>query len=239
MNCIPKRIHYCWFGRSEKPKLAQKCIASWKKYMPDYEIIEWNEDNFDINMNAYTQMCYKEKKYAFLSDYVRLLVVYENGGIYFDTDIEVVRPFDGLLKYEAFFGFENDMYVASGLGFGSRKEHPVLNQMIQEYVPYLNGTNGVAMCPRLNTNALIKLGLKMDGTEQILQNVIVFPEDYFNPMDSRTGILKKTKNTYSIHRYSMSWLPLHRRIRSKITQRIHRVFGVNSLAWLRRNHGVK
>ena len=85
---IPKKIHYCWFGRGEKPKLAQKCIASWKKYMPDYEIIEWNEDNFDVNRNAYTKMCYEQKKYAFLTDYLRLVIVEEQGGIYFDTDVE-------------------------------------------------------------------------------------------------------------------------------------------------------
>lgn len=102
---IPRKIHYCWFGRGEKPRLAQKCIASWKKYCPDYEIIEWNEDNFDVNRNAYTQMCYKEKKYAFLTDYLRLLIVEEHGGIYFDTDVEAgvplmscwtIRPFSAL-----------------------------------------------------------------------------------------------------------------------------------------------
>ncbi len=99
---IPRKIHYCWFGRGEKPRLAQKCIASWKKYCPDYEIIEWNEDNFDVNRNAYTQMCYKEKKYAFLTDYLRLLIVEEHGGIYFDTDVEAVRSFDELLDNPAF-----------------------------------------------------------------------------------------------------------------------------------------
>ena len=98
---IPRKIHYCWFGRGEKPRLAQKCIASWKKYCPDYEIIEWNEDNFDVNRNAYTQMCYKEKKYAFLTDYLRLLIVEEHGGIYFDTDVEAVRSFDELLDNPA------------------------------------------------------------------------------------------------------------------------------------------
>ena len=110
---IPKIIHYCWFGRGEKSKLAQKCIDSWKKYCPDYEIIEWNEDNFNIEMNGYTRMCYNQKKYAFLSDYVRLLVVEQYGGIYFDLDVELVKSLDDLLKHEAFFGFETDEYVAS------------------------------------------------------------------------------------------------------------------------------
>ena len=115
---IPRKIHYCWFGRGEKPRLAQKCIASWKKYCPDYEIIEWNEDNFDVNRNAYTQMCYKEKKYAFLTDYLRLLIVEEHGGIYFDTDVEAVRSFDELLDNPAFFGFENDRFVNTGEEIG-------------------------------------------------------------------------------------------------------------------------
>ena len=95
---IPKKIHYCWFGRNPKPKLAEKCIASWKKYCPDYEIVEWNEDNFDIGMNAYTRSAYEQKKYAFLTDYARLLIIYEHGGLYFDTDVELIRPIDDLLE---------------------------------------------------------------------------------------------------------------------------------------------
>ena len=90
---IPKKIHYCWFGRAAKPRLAEKCIKSWKKYCPDYEIIEWNEDNFDVNLNPYTKMCYTQKKYAFLSDYIRLLIVYRHGGIYLDTDVEIIKSF--------------------------------------------------------------------------------------------------------------------------------------------------
>ena len=127
---IPKKIHYCWFGRGEKPKLAQKCIASWKKYCPDYEIIEWNENNFDVNMNGYTKWCYENKKYAFLSDYVRLLAVYKNGGLYFDTDVELIRNTDFLLNDQAFFGFETDgtevsnpknADINSGLRFGCER----------------------------------------------------------------------------------------------------------------------
>ena len=126
---IPKKIHYCWFGRGEKPKLARRCIASWKKFCPDYEIIEWNEDNFDINTNAYMQMCYEQKRYAFLTDYLRLLIIQEHGGVYFDTDVEVVKPLDDLLDSGAFFGFETDQYVNTGEGFGAEAGHPVVRQM--------------------------------------------------------------------------------------------------------------
>ena len=104
---IPKKIHYCWFGGNEKPKSVKKCIDSWKKFCPDYEIIEWNESNFNIYENGYTKLCCENKRWAFLSDYARLKVIYDNGGIYFDTDVEVVKSFDDLLDCDAFFGFEN------------------------------------------------------------------------------------------------------------------------------------
>ena len=110
---IPKIIHYCWFGRNPLPPLAEKCIASWKQYLPDYEIKEWNEDNFDVCMNPYIEEAYHLKKYAFVSDFARFDILYEHGGLYFDTDVEVIKSFDGLLDHNAFFGFENDDFVAS------------------------------------------------------------------------------------------------------------------------------
>lgn len=222
---IPKKIHYCWFGQGKLPKQAKKCIASWKKYCPDYEIIEWNEDNFDVNQNPYTKMCYEQKKYAFLTDYVRLVVVEKHGGIYFDTDVEVVRSFDDLLDCNAFFGFENNEYVNTGIGFGSEVGNKVLKQMIKEYDQLLDGDKGTIMCPRLNTDGLIKFGLKLSGNQQELDDVIIYPAEYFNPLNSNTGVLNKTRNTHSIHWYSMSWLTPTRRLRSKITRPLHRIFG--------------
>lgn len=231
---IPKKIHYCWFGREEKPKLAQKCIASWKKYCPDYEIVEWNEDNFDINYNAYTKMCYEQKKYAFLTDYLRLLIIQKYGGIYFDTDVEVLKSFDDLLDQDAFIGFEDDFHVNTGEGFGAEPGNEIVNQMVNEYDRLLDGHHGIIGCPILNTEALLKFGLKLNGKKQVLKGAVVYPAEYFNPMNSVTGEIDKTENTYSIHRYSMSWLPKRKRIRSKITQRFHRVFGVDCFAWLRK-----
>ena len=231
---IPKTIHYCWFGYSEKPKLAKKCIDSWKRFCPNYEIIEWNENNFDVNMNAYTKMCYEQRKYAFLSDYVRLIVVNEHGGIYFDTDVEVVKSFDDLLGNKGFWGFENNEYVASGLGFGSEKNNPIIEDMISEYDQVLDGMHGTIGCPILNTKALEKNGLQKNGKFQTIKGNIILPSDYLNPYDDPTGRLIKTKNTYSIHWYGKSWMSKKRIIRSKITQKIHRVFGVNSLSRFRR-----
>ena len=220
---IPKTIHYCWFGCGEKPKLAQKCIVSWKKYCPDYEIIEWNEDNFDINLNSYTKMCYEQKKYAFLSDYVRLLAVDEYGGIYFDTDVEVIRPFDALLTHTAFFGFETVDYVNTGQCFGAEPNTEIVKIMIEEYDRILDGKKGVIGCPVLNTDALLKFGFSMNGKTQEKDGVTLYSKDYFNPFNDNTGILRKSYNTYSIHWYGKSWMDRKRIIRNKLTRVIHRM----------------
>lgn len=230
---IPKKIHYCWFGGNEKPEKAKRCIESWKKYCPDYEIIEWNETNFDVNQNGYTKMCIKEKKYAFLSDYARLAIIEEQGGIYFDTDVEIIRNLDNLLENEAFFGFENEEYVATGLGFGSVAHHKVVQLMKREYDNLLDGKKEVITCPALNTKALEKVGLVKNGKYQVLEKAVIYPVDFFNPYDDTTGRIKKTNNTYSIHWYAKSWLDKKSIIRSKITQPFHRVFGVDCFAWIK------
>ena len=220
---IPKKIHYCWFGRGEKPKLAKKCIESWKKYCPDYEIIEWNEDNFDVNMNAYTKICYMQKKYAFLSDYVRLLILCEYGGLYLDTDVEVVKPFDDLLSHKAFIGFETNEYVNTGQGFGSEDHTAIVQLMIDEYEFLLDGTHGTKGCPVLNTLALKKYGLIPNGKYQNIKGVAIYPADYFNPYDDPTGLLHKTKNTYSIHWYGKSWMNKSTIIRNRLSRLYHRI----------------
>ena len=231
---IPKKIHYCWFGRNPKPALAEKCIASWKKFCPDYEIIEWNEDNFDINMNGYTRMCYEQKKYAFLSDYVRLFVVAQEGGIYFDTDVEVVKNIDALVQQDAFFCFETKEYVATGLGFGSVAQGKAVQAMLAEYDFLLDGTQGTRGCPRLNTAALVKLGLKQNGEKQQIGDALVLPGDYMNPFDTATGILHTTKNTVSIHWYSAAWLSPWRRLRIRMMRPLHRIFGVDAFKRFRK-----
>lgn len=220
---IPKIIHYCWFGRGEKPKLSQKCIASWKKFCPDYEIIEWNEDNFDVNMNAYTRMCCAEKRYAFLSDYARLVILQEHGGFYFDTDVELVRPIDDLRVHPAFIGFETNDYVNTGEGFGAEPHNPAVALLLSEYDFLLNGEQGTKGCPILNTQALIKRGLVRDGSFQDLGDIVVYPAAYFNPYDDPIGKLLITPETYSIHWYSKSWMKRSTVIRSHLTKPLHRV----------------
>ncbi|OUO14920.1 glycosyl transferase [Flavonifractor sp. An4] len=227
---IPKKIHYCWFGRGEKPKLAQKCIASWKKYCPDYEIVEWNEDNFDVSAYPYAQYCYQQKKWAFLSDFVRLVVVEKHGGIYFDTDVELLKRPDFLLEHEAFYGFENHSHVNTGQGFGSQAHQCTIKAMLEQYtclIPDNKGDYPIISCPQLNTAALTELGLVLNGKQQSLAGAEVYPVEYFNPYQSTTGTLKRTINTVSVHWYSMSWLSKGTILRAKITRPLHKIFGVN------------
>lgn len=239
---IPKKIHYCWFGRGKKPKLARRCIESWKRYCPEYEIIEWNEDNFDLNENEYVKYCFENRKWAYLSDYVRLSVVNQYGGIYFDTDVELIASIDFLLEKEAFFAFENREYVASGLGFGSEKGQVVLQKMIHAYEdlhPFeQEETFSFIGCPIINTRALVDLGLQQNGEMQEVAGALILPADYMNPYDDPTGRLLKTKNTISIHWYSKSALSTSVILRSKLTRVFHRLFGVNCFGRLNRQNPV-
>lgn len=239
---IPKIIHYCWFGEGKKSKLAKKCIESWKKYCPDYEIREWNESNFDVYMNDYTKYCYENKKWAFLSDYARLYVVEKYGGVYFDTDVEVIRNIDELLNYNAFYGFENDNYIASGLGFGSVANHSIIKKMSMVYLDMKTKNSGeisLIGCPILNTEVISEFGFTINGEMQNIEGVILLPVDYLNPYDDSTGALSLTKNTYSIHWYSKSALSFKKKLRSKFTRPFHRVFGKNCFQILKRNKRIK
>ena len=234
---IPKKIHYCWFGRGEKPKLAQMCIASWRKYCPDYEIVEWNEDNFDLDYNAYTRYCYDNKKWAFLSDFVRLVVVAEHGGLYFDTDVELLKSPDELLRYGAFYGFENDSNINTGEGFGAEAGHPTVMAMQQLYEniePNEDASYPVVTCPALNTQALLPFGLKPDGSRQNIAGAEILPVEYLNPYDVPTGRLNRTQNTISVHWYSKSWMSKKKIFRSMLMKPLHRIFGVDAFERFRK-----
>lgn len=234
---IPKKIHYCWFGRNELPAKAKKCIASWRKYCPDYEIVEWNEDNFDLESNAYIRYCYQNKRWAFLSDLARLMIVEKHGGIYFDTDVELIAPIDHLLEHEAFFGFESKGVVNTGLGFGAMAGHLAVKAMIDEYAgfcPKEGEDFRFIGCPALNTKALLQLGLEPNGKQQCVQGAVILPVDYMNPYDDPTGRLVKTENTVSIHWYTKSALSKKAIIRSKLTRPFHRIFGTDCFSWLKK-----
>ena len=210
MNTIPKKIHYCWFGRNPKPELALKCIESWKKNCPEYEIVEWNEDNFDMNQNLYVKQAYEAKKYAFVSDYARLYALYNYGGIYMDTDVEVLKNFNEFLSLNAFTCFESNGYITTGV-IGATKENPWIKDMLNEYTGLKfikdNGemdlTTNVA---RMSGLMKEKYGLNSDNVYQNLNDiVVVYPNDFFSPKDWSTGKINCTENTHTIHHFSGSW----------------------------------
>jgi len=231
---IPKTIHYCWFGGNPLPKKAQKCIASWKKHCPNYELVRWDEKNCDLDGIPYVRYCYQNKKWAYLSDYFRLQAVYEHGGLYFDTDVEVIASMDDLLENKAFFCFENDQNVASGLGFGAEKGSPFIKAMMEQYDYENEESVRLVGCPTLNTRALLPFGLQLNGKKQDLNGALILPAEYMNPYDDPTGRLSLTDHTVSIHWYSKSALSKKAIWRSRITRPIHRWFGVDSLKWLKK-----
>jgi hypothetical protein len=204
---IPKIIHYCWFGGKPLPKLARKCKASWEKFFPDYEIKEWNETNYDINVVPYTKYCYENKLWAYLSDYVRLDVVEKEGGLYFDTDVEVVKsPAELLNSCHAYFGWETPEFINTGLGFAAEAHHPAVKAMLAMYeglvVDGIYQHEKMQGCPQLNTKALVPFGLTKNGTKQDVCDSLILPVDYLCPFTDATGELNKTLNTISIHWFS-------------------------------------
>ena len=206
---IPKVIHYCWFGHNSLPPLALKCIESWKKYLPDYEIKEWNEDNFDLDMFPYVREAYDNKKYAFVTDVVRLYVLYNYGGIYMDTDVEVVKPLDSFLHYHAFSGFENEINVPTGI-----MASEMGGRWAKENLEYYNGRHFVKEDGSLDlttnvstiTNYMIAKGLKQNNSLQDFPGLIIlFPKDYFCPKSYVDGRIYLTSNTVTIHHFAGSW----------------------------------
>lgn len=209
---IPKIIHYCWFGKGEKSKLAKKCIESWKKYCPDFKIIEWSEDNFDVNLIDYTRFTHKNKLYAYLSDYVRLWAIFNHGGIYFDTDVELIKPLDDLLVLNGYLGFESDEFINTGIGFGAEKNNPEILLMKSKYEDLsfeecekkFQQYKCLTGSPKMNTYALTPCGLVQNGKKQQVNSIQIFPVEFFCPFNDITGEMKINDNTYSIHWYSKS-----------------------------------
>lgn len=240
---IPKIIHYCWFGGNPLPKSAQKCIDSWKKYFPDYEIKEWNESNYDVNKIAYTREAYSAKKYAFVSDYARFDIIHTHGGLYFDTDVEVIKPFTDILEKGAFMGCEIDggetsIAVAPGLGIAAEPGLAIYKEILDSYKVFRfikeDGTYNTTTIVKYTTDILKQKGLQNIKGMQTVADINIYPKEYFNPLDDVTGKVLKTENTHSIHWYSKTWLSKGEILRSKITKPFHRVFGNDCFRWLKR-----
>ena len=204
---IPKVIHYCWFGGNPKSELIQKCRESWERYCPDYEIVEWNESNFDINCCDYVREAYTAKRWAFVSDYCRFYVLYHYGGIYLDTDVELIKPIDDLP--DTFVGFENQSTIASGLIRGANKGDEICRRMLESYncdhfILEDGRPNTRTVCDR-ETGIFIDCGLVLNNKMQQVADTKIYPSEYFSPKDYLTEKLNITENTISIHHYDASW----------------------------------
>ena len=232
---VPRVVHYCWFGRNPLPASAVKCIESWRRYMPDCEIKEWNEDNFDVTSVPYIAEAYEAKKYAFVSDYARFWILYHHGGVYFDTDVELIKPIDDILERGAFMGIEDiypELYVYPlvnpGQGIAVEPGNEFYKKVLDYYagVHFLlpDGTYDQETVVRRTTALLVEAGLQPRHEMQQVAGIWIYPKEYFNPLDDLTGRLVKTENTRSIHWYARTW-----QNRSPLKQRLsrwsHRVFG--------------
>lgn len=230
-SSIPKTIHYCWFGGNPLPELALKCIESWKKYLPDYDIKRWDESNFDVNIIPYTRQAYDAKKYAFVSDYARFWILYKYGGLYFDTDVEVIKPIDDIIAKGPFMGCEkpykegatpNKLGVAPGLGLGVNPGLGLYAEILDLYSKQSfindNGNLNTKNVVQYTTELLCEHGLINSADIQHIDGIYIYPQEYFCPINFFTGEKKITENTRTIHHYAQSWMST----RGKIVMYIRR-----------------
>lgn len=217
---IPKIVHYCWFGRMPLPPLAEKCIASWRKYLPDYEIRRWDEDNFDIGVIPYTQRAYELGKYAFVSDYARFWILYRFGGLYFDTDVEIIRSIDDLLACGPYMGAEDDgntwtrtYNVNTGIGMAVNKGNPFVKDILDAYsrlsFEYIADIRKMPNVVGIVSKRLLELGLQNKCEIQNVAGFKIYTHDYFSPINTISMRLHVTDNTRSIHWFAGSWTERH------------------------------
>lgn len=222
---MPKIIHYCWFGGKKLPKYAMKNIASWSKFFPGFEIKEWNEENFDVNVIPYTREAYSKGKFAFVSDFARYLILFKQGGVYFDTDVEVIKSFDDILEAGPFLGIEknNKIAVNPGLGMGAFPNMLFYKKMVDFYSS-LPITDDIR--PHLvykTTEFLEDKGFKKEDKLQNIYDIYIYPDEYFNPLDDYSGKLRITPKTHSIHYYAKSWIENYGQVRNFLTRLYHRL----------------
>ncbi|WP_251623268.1 glycosyltransferase family 32 protein [Odoribacter lunatus] len=217
---IPKIIHYCWFGGNPLPELAQKCISSWKKYLPDYEIREWNERNFNIESNTYVKEAYEARKFAFVTDYVRLFALHSEGGIYMDTDVEVLKSLDRFLIHTAFSGFEDDKMIPTGIMASEKGGRWVKDNLVyysDRHFLKSDGTFDLTTNVITLTENMLRQGLLQNNTYQDFPGLITFyPKDFFCPKSHKNGKLYLTENTYTIHHFAGSWITPYQRFKMKV-----------------------
>lgn len=229
---IPKIIHYCWFGENPLDDKSVRCVESWKKYFPDYQIIQWNERNFDVTQIPFMKDAYDAKKWAFVSDVARLIILYEHGGFYFDTDVEVVRSYNDIVTEDTvgFMGMEEDCGLATGLGFAAEKQNPFIQKHIALYnqlrfSEYQDHLSDVA-CPLLTTRLMEQQGFVRENIRQTVCGFDIYPSSYFAPLSYLTGKLNRTGETHSIHWFNASWQNQYLRDKHARITRLRRIFGV-------------
>lgn len=238
-NTIPKIIHYCWFGKKEKPEIVKNCIESWNNKLDGYEIKEWNEENFDINSNIFVKQAYKAGKFAFVSDYVRLFALYNYGGIYMDTDVEIYKTFDDyILENESFWGFEEKNYIATST-IGAKRGNKLIKQFLDSYreKEFIkeDGKIDTLTNVAIVTQLIKELGIKLDGSYQKIDGLAtIYPQEYFSPYDYINCYMKKSENTYTVHYFYKSWLPFNTRIKSSIKKILSKIIGGENIAKLRK-----
>jgi hypothetical protein len=226
---IPKIIHYCWFGGKPLPKLETQCMKSWAQVLPDYKVMRWDENTFDINSVPFVKEAYEAKKFAFVADYVRLYALTKFGGIYLDTDVEVVKPLDDLLHYEAFGGFETANIMQTGV-LATTTENEIMQEFFARYwdMHYQvdsKGENLTQPNSAILADILASHGLRLDNTRQSICGMELFPQEYFCPIDQATRQIRCTTNTYCIHYLSGSWFPRRLRWQNNAKRMIGRIFG--------------
>lgn len=226
---IPKIIHYCWFGGKPLPELASRCISSWKRFLPEYEIIRWDEESFDINSNPYVKEAYENRKYAFVTDYVRLYALFTHGGIYMDTDVEVRKPLDQFLQHKAFSGFESYHDIPTGImasekGFSGIKDQ--LDYYTNRHFLKPDGSLDLTTNVVTITNYYVNRGLKRDNSFQVIEGYAFYPRIYFCP--SKLDIVDRLDEIYTIHHMAGSWLdPSEIKKQQSISSRIKVFFAIS------------
>lgn len=225
---IPKIIHYCWFGRGPKPQLALDCIESWKRVLPEYEIKEWNEDNFDLDMYSYAREAYDNRKFAFVTDIVRMYALYYEGGVYMDTDVEMLKPLDPFLHHAAFSGFESEIKFPTGLMAaekGSKWAKDNLDWYEGKHMVKEDGTLDLTTNVTIIMGVMRELGVRLNNTYQDFPGYFtLYPRDYFCPYERKSKKLLTTENSVCIHHFAGSWVPKPT-IYCRICETLHKLFG--------------
>ena len=222
---IPKTIHYCWLGGAPLPELALKCIESWKKFCPDCRIVRWDESNLDLSSDRYVRYQYAVKNWALTTDFLRFKIVQNHGGVYFDVDVELIKPIDELLNNHAFIGVDSVGFVNPGSGVGSEKDFPLWKILIDQYNAHDFSADPSPPAFTVLRNFTESLGYSSTDQVRTIKDLTVYPVDYFSPIDLTTRKLRITKNTYSIHHFVGSWISEEARKDVQLRKRFCQVFG--------------